>query len=274
MMTLESKPEGIQELWHCNDNRLPLNSEITRIPPDSQFIQSVRENGVIQDPAVGYNDQDGWFLICGRKRLLTVRLLVEEGTSSGDMYFKVFYGVTKEEAHYLSIIENGQRSDNAISDYYAIRAIFEADNTVSYKSIAKTVGKPVTYISNLDEVYGKAPKWALEAAMDDKIADSVLKELAKSPVEYQKKAKEYFNEHKDGKNPLPKRILQNMRRLQKQEFAVGFAQVSPAFTMKRPLIPRREVEMLAAIANDGGVPTSKRLSAIKDELERLLAVEA
>lgn len=250
------------ELWHCDDERLPTNKEMDRIAPDQDFLKTVVGNGILQPPMMCCNEHEGWFIAFGRKRLMAVRSLYNDNLCDGYLYIRVGVGISKEEAHYLSIIENAQRSGNPLSDFAAIKAIMVDDNTATYKSIAGVIGKPVTYVKGTAEKYALVPDWAIKAALDDKIATSVLEALGSAPKDHQKKAQTYFNENKK----LPMSVLSDMRRIQKTEFAVEFAMNTSQSSMKRPVVARKEVEEMLAYATDDRIPTKSRLNKLTELL--------
>lgn len=267
--------EFVVSKWHCEDPRLPSNADMQRIPPDAAFLNDVAIHNVLQPIMMGFDDKGEpggageWFLVFGRKRLMAVRQLYKEERTDGYIWVREAV-VDPDNAHYLSMIENAQRSKNPISDYADIKHILTTDPSASYKSIAQAVGVPASYVKNLDQMYAKVPDWALKGALDDKIAESVLKELSRASKDQQKKAKEYYDE----KENLPMSVLDGLKRLQKNEFSAQFAGSlvgnSVVTSASRVFIPRQEVQDVLDILGDSSIPTSKRLAAAVSQLQEVL----
>jgi hypothetical protein len=139
------------------------------------------------------------------------------------------------------MIENAQRSKNPISDYNDIQAILRAGAEVSYKSIAAEVGVPITYVKTLDETYGRVPQWAMEGALADQIAETVIKEVGKLSKELQGEAKKYFKE----KKALPMSYIDELKRFKREEFSVSFSQAPGiVFNTGRDFIPATELQQV------------------------------
>ena len=120
---------------------------------------------------MGFNDQEGWFLCDGAKRILALRE-IQENTEGASWTVKVqaVIGITSNDGATISMLMNAQRSDNPIHMFAVIKRILENDHNSTYKTIAQTIHKPVAYVKQTFIKYGKIPDWTLSAVLDGKIA--------------------------------------------------------------------------------------------------------
>ena len=179
------------ETWALNDDRLPASTDIKRTPPDDAFMESIKEIQ-LEPIGIGQNNADEYFLMFGRKRLLALRDLYKRGMVENEVDVRIFYDISKGDAARYALIENAQRSDNPISDAIAIDDILKSDPNATYKTIAESIGKSVTYIKKTYEKYGGCPKWTLVAILDGKMAISTAFALGKRGKDTQAELKKQF----------------------------------------------------------------------------------
>ena len=167
------------ENWHPNDDRLPV--EVNRAIPDFEFVKTVVEFGVTTPILMGFNQTEGWFLVDGRKRLLASRILLDNGK---DITVPVrVVEMTKEQGYYLTLIQNGQSSDNPMADYAAIQNILAVDKSSSINTIAKAIGKSSSEVKRIVDDYSGMPQWTIDAVLVNKIAEGIAIKVSrmKSP---------------------------------------------------------------------------------------------
>ena len=172
----------VVERWKLDDKRLPLKADIVRTPPSADFIASMRNYMQLYPIMMCHNTVDGWFLAFGNKRLLALWTLQEENPEKfSHVLVRIAEGITKEEGHFISMIENAQRSDNAIHAYEAIRYILVSDKTSDFKSIAAKIQMPVTYVKSTAEKYGRIPDWHCEMLLMVKLQRQRHSQLGSLP---------------------------------------------------------------------------------------------
>lgn len=232
------------EVWHCDDPRLPLDKDITRIMPDDNFIKTVQRVGVMSPILVAYQrtgaNMVDTMLVAGRKRLLAMRYCFLNGLRDG--MIKVIYAeVDFNLSPYLSMIENAQRSPNELSDYRDIQTIRQTNPMVTYEVIAKAIGKPKTYVIQIDKRYNQIPTWAMTAALDGKIALTTAVELTKVGQDLQDEAHRQFLE----KDKFSATAVKELKRLRSMQHSIGLAQSTPQMfppaTTGRDYIPADEI---------------------------------
>ena len=229
--------------WALNDNRLPANTDIKRTPPDDAFMESIKEIQ-LEPIGIGQNNADGYFLMFGRKRLLALRDLYERGMVKNEVDVRIFYDISKGDAARYALIENAQRSDNPISDAIAIDDILKSDPNATYKTIAESIGKSVTYIKKTYEKYGGCPKWTLVAILDGKMAISTAFALGKLGKDTQVELKKQFK--KTGKLTGAE-VHDSRRAMQVASYAQLIPQSMYQMDIKRDQFTRGELEQIHSL---------------------------
>lgn len=256
-------------LWHCNNPKLPDSSEIMRVPPDEAFLLNVETHSVMT-PIMMNLWTGGWTLISGRKRLLAVRQLLAEGRGDGMIWVRSCNIDTKYNS-YLSMIENAQRNNNPLQDFVDITNILTTIPGSTYASIAKAVGVSKTKVQTIDQTYAGCPPWAIQGALDGKIAITTVKRLSRMDKNLQVKAHDFFDENEK----LTDAAISGLKKLRKAEFSQQFtAQLisAPTSTMGRgrPFIPRSEVLAVYEIMNNTELSLKTRLYQALPLIEALL----
>jgi len=248
----------VVERWKLDDKRLPLKADIVRTPPSADFIASMRNYMQLYPIMMCHNTVDGWFLAFGNKRLLALWTLQEENPEKfSHVLVRIAEGITKEEGHFISMIENAQRSDNAIHAYEAIRYILVSDKTSDFKSIAAKIQMPVTYVKSTAEKYGRIPDWALRAALDGKIAETTALAIGKFTKGVQVECKKELEVN--GKLPLS--VAKEKKRFIQKNIvatmapAMGF--VSPTGNRKA-FYPVKVLDELKVLLDAGKYPQAKK----------------
>ena len=232
------------EIWALNDDRLPRNSELKRTKPDETFIDSVKTFGQLQPIGIGYNRADGYMFIFGRKRLLALRDLFEQGLGPNKVKVYFYDGISKREVAELTLIENAQRSDNPIADALAIDDILRSDSGATFKSIAETIGKTVTYVKKAYEHYMSCPKWTLLAVLDNKMAITTAFAVSKLGKDTQEQLKKQFK--KNGKLTGAE-VHDSRRAMQVASYAELIPQSIYNMDVKRNKFTRAELEQIRSL---------------------------
>lgn len=256
--------------WHCEDKRFPKTVDIMRVPPDEAFLTNVETHSVMMPIMMNCWENGHWTLVAGRKRLLAVRKLFYDGRGDGMVWVRECSVDYKYNA-YLSMIENAHRNNNPLQDYVDITNILTTIPGSTYASIAKTVGIPKSKVISIDKTYAGCPAWAIQGALDGKIAVSTIKRLSRMDKDLQEKARETF----ETDEKLTDNAISGLKRLRKAQFSQQFtAQLisTPTSTMGRgrPFIPRSEVEAAFAILNDSNTSWQTRLYNSIPLFEKLL----
>jgi hypothetical protein len=169
------------QVWDCDDDRLPKNSDINRQKPDKGFVDTMAIRQL--NPIIVRMDNFGAFhLEAGRRRLLAVRQLKEDGRSSGNIDVRILKG-DEEDGGWITLVENAQSSANPVSDYQAVKKFLLAGK--NYKTIAELIGTSITYVKKLDTDFARVPDWALVAIQQGNMVVNVAKEVGKlsTPVQ-------------------------------------------------------------------------------------------
>lgn len=230
------------EVWFVMDERLPTNDKIVRTPPDDDFLNSIAEVQ-LQPIGICFNDQEGWKLGFGRKRILAIRKLYDEGTHDGMIDVTIFYGLSPSDAEILSLIENNHRSVNEIGDYSVISNMLKQG--MDYKQIAHSIGIPLGTVKAIDRKWANVPKWAVDACLDGEIAPSTALEIGKVKPDTQKVLKKELND--EGKLSA-KRVKDEKKAIQNDTLVamspgLGFSQ--------RDFYSRAELEEVRKILASG-----------------------
>ena len=243
------------EIWDCNDPRLPITSDLKRTPPDRQFLDSLIDPGQLQPILMCHNDTDGWFIAFGRRRLLGIRMLLEEGTHDGRILVS-YIEATKNNANLFSLVENAQRAANGVADYMAVKEILHSDRTATYESIAKSICKSKAYVQKIDRQYCKIPSWALEATLAGDMAETTAVLIGSFSKTEQEQCYNMFK--KDGH--LSHERAQQIRRFIQQEIVASFAP-GLGFTepQKQEFYPRSAIEEIASLLEAKKYPELRKL---------------
>jgi len=231
------------ETWVLDDDRLPESKDVKRTPPDDAFMESIKEVQ-LEPVGIGYNKTDGYFLMFGRRRLLALRDLFERGEVKNEIDIRIFQDITKGDAARFTLIENAQRSNNPISDAIVIDNILKSDPNTTYKTVAESIGKSVTYVKKIYEKYGGCPKWTLTAILDGKMAISTAFALGKLGKDTQAELKKQFN--KNGKLTGAE-VHDSRRAMQVASYAELIPQSMYNMDVKRNEFTRAELEQIRSL---------------------------
>lgn len=246
----------VSDIWQLNDPRLPTNDLITRVVPEADFIASMAE-GQLHPITMGCTPEGEWRLIAGRRRLLAKRILAE---ANGDntIWVAVVEGVSHVEMDSLALQENAHRSSNPISDYLAIREILQTDRNATYKTIAAQIHATAAYVKCADLKFAEVPKWALEAVLDSKMAETTAIAVGKLNKVRQKEAQQIIKE--TGK--LPMSAIKTMKRaVQNSATASMMSLPGVQSTNKRQFFARTELEELSVLLEKSAYSNAKKLLA-------------
>ena len=225
--------EYIVEGWKLDDERLPVNEKIVRVPPTTDFVASMRTYKQLYPILMCHNEQDGWFLGFGSKRLLALRILNKEDPIKFEkVWVRIAEGVTREEGRIFSMIENAQRSENAINAFEVIQYILKTDKNATYKSIAEKIHMPVTYVKTIALKYGKIPDWTLRAALDGKIVEATAIKIGSFAKGTQVECKKEF----EASGKLSLKVAQDKKRVIQKNIV---AKMSPAMGFMAPTNKRQ-----------------------------------
>ena len=267
-------PNFVGDIWHCNDERFPKTEDIMRTPPEASFVCNIIKHGQLQHVLMCHNDQDGWFMGFGRRRLLAIReafeTLDEQGIPlhDGSVLVRIGEGLTKNDGHIFALIENAQRNGNPISDYIAIRELLLMPGTKTYKEIAEQLNVTVSYVKQADEKFAKVPTWALEGALNDTIALSTAISIGKFSSPKQREVKKIFT--KNGK--LTGGDVKEMNRAIRKDMVVQVSNlpgmVATPDEEKRQFFNRDELVVIEKALKKGDYPHAKALlTALLDQKE-------
>ena len=231
------------ETWALDDDRLPESKDVKRTPPDDAFMESIKEVQ-LEPVGIGYNKTDGYFLMFGRMRLLALRDLFERGEVKNEIDVRIFNNISDGDAARYALIENAQRSDNPISDAIAIDNILKSDPSATYKTIAESIGKPVTYVKKTYEKYGKCLEWTLTAILEGKMAISTAFALGKLGKDTQEQLKKQFK--KNGKLTGAE-VHDSRRAMQVASYAELIPQSMYNMDVKRNEFTRAELEQVRSL---------------------------
>lgn len=255
------------EMFFCHDDRLPENGSdgMVRQPPTAEFLDDVAIHGILQPICWGYNTKEKWQgIIFGRKRLMAVRKLYDDGRHSGNIPVRVIDEVDPWDVPVISMVENAHRTKNELGAYKDIQDILLRDNTQTFDTIARMIGMPTKYVKDIDRKYCRIPKWALKAALDDKITTAVALEVGRLGEKQKMEALASFQ----AKEKLPMSAVDDLKRAKKAFQATIMSSMFPAMPIaqpKREYIPRHEIERLLNIAEG-----QYDIDAIITELRTLL----
>jgi ParB-like chromosome segregation protein Spo0J len=247
------------EKWQSDDERFPQGKDLIRTPPESEFVESIKEYGQLDAVMVGHNEKDGWFLIDGAKRLLAIRVLAElDPVVYGNVVVMIGEGITEGDGKTYSLLKNAQRSDNEFNAYAIIKHILKSDKQSTYKSIAETIHKPSGYVKKIAIRYAKVPDWALAAALDGKIAKATALKVGSFTKGIQSECKKEF----DASGKLTEKSASNKRRaiqkdmVMKMSPAMGFAQPT---SKRQPFYPVKILDDLRVLLAEGKYPQAKKI---------------
>lgn len=247
--------------WKCNDPRLPPDENVFRTPPDKKFLDSIARHGQLQAILMGHNDTDGWFLVFGRKRLLAIRQLLEDGKGDGDVSVKIAEGITLNEGIEISIAENRERSDNPISDYLAIKEVRATNKFATPKEIADSVNQTEAFVKNVEKNYATVPQWALDAALDGEIAPTTAIKVGKLDANLQVKCEVILKTEKK----LTATAVDDLNKFTKVEM---YAKLQPQLDLSdgsdsnpdgQAFFPRSDLIQVSNLVNDGKIDEAKEL---------------
>ena len=259
---IKSLEECNVEKWFCYDDR--LEKQFTRVPPTKEFITDIERYGILHLPVVGHNDVEGYFLICGRKRIMAVRDIYQRQMCDGNFHVRIAEGVSRQDAYYLQLIENGMRDENRLSDFAAIRLLIDqSGGAITYQKIGKETGIPWTTVKNIAETYGNVPQEALQGALDGIIADTTLREISRLSNKQQAECMEILRV----KKALPMSAINDLKRVRKSIDArkqSAFV-VTSTVNVGRKMFTRAEVQAVFELA-----ASTKGARVIADALEKLL----
>lgn len=246
------------EIWKCDDPRLPVSENIKRTPPESAFLDSMVDPGQMMPIGMAHFRDDNWDLIFGRKRLLAIRKLMEDGRLHGEIKVLIFENVEPQDIPALSMIENKQRSDNPLSEYMAIRAMLLQG--FDYKAIAKAVGISVSSVKAADHKFATVPQWALEYSLNGMIAQGTAIEIGKCSTP---KQSELLKQFADQGGKLTIEDVKQARRFI-QNTATAQIMANNMSTQPRSFYSREELLPVMEFLNDG------KIEDAKDMLDTLL----
>lgn len=196
------------EYWGLTSPRLPKKEALDR-PQDGfydELRQSMKNHGLIQPITVCFvEDEDDYFLVCGRGRLLAAHELEWEGID-------VITGKLKnlDEVNALRLQENEKRSSNIIADYLAIQPMI---NEKGYEAAAKVLCMRESQLKQLDHHFHLVPASVLVASIEGKVAVSTVKKIGKLESPLRKQVVKILEE----KGKVTAKDLQELRSARKAE---------------------------------------------------------
>ena len=255
------------ETWNCDDARLPATADIHRSKPDKGFVDTMAR-GQINPITIRVNKKDEYFLEAGRRRLLAIRQLKEEGRTDGKVAVRIFKA-EEADGDWVTLVENAQITSNPVSDYMSVKRILLHDS-MNYADIAKSIGMPVTYVKNLDQNFARVPDWALNAILKDKMVPSVAKELGKLSDKLIEECRVEMSQSKKGKLTMDM-VKQKHRLVQNEATAQAMSFSGPQSNLRR-LFTRDEIakayDMLVSLE-----PYKVAVEQTRIYLQELLAQE-
>ena len=250
------------ENWDCYDERLPQSKDFLRSPAEPEFVATIRDWSQLVPVLMGFNDQEGWFLCDGAKRILAIREIREntEGVAPESWTVKVqaVLGITSNDGDIISMLINAQRSDNPIHMFAVIKHILETDKSANYKSIAETIHRPVAYVKQTFMKFGNIPDWTLAAVLDGKIATTTALAVGSFAKGVQAQCKEEFEE----KGKLSLKDAANKRKVVQ---AGMVAKMAPGLGMTKqdanvkPFFPRKVLIDMQTLLDAGQVDQVKKM---------------
>lgn len=136
-----------------------------------ELASSIKENGIIQPLIVSMNEDGGFNLIAGERRLRASKLAGLEKVPV------VVKKVTKKETLVMAIIENVQRSDlNCVEEALAYYQLMN-DFNLTQEEVAKKIGKERSTIANFLRIL-KLPREVLQYLQKDELSFGHAKVLA------------------------------------------------------------------------------------------------
>lgn len=243
-MTIDLATQAVQaatkrfETIDCDDERLPLSSELLREPPSDTFCESVWSFQIAPIGVVIWDDL--CYFRWGAKRLLAIRRGKQEEKHSGLIDVLWIEGISPDDSLALSMIENNLRTKNELNDYYIICQVLSADRTATINSF-KPWGITAGQAKALRKKYDGTPKWALDGALKGDIAPGTLEKIAKVSPTIQQKLEARFIA--DGELPASavkevKQIHQNASYARVQQSSNLFANVP----VSKNFLSRKELD--------------------------------
>lgn len=136
-----------------------------------ELAQSIKENGIIQPLIVAKDDQQGFELIAGERRLRAAKIA---GLSKVPVVIKK---ATAKDKMVMAIIENVQRSDlNCVEEALAYYQLME-DYKLNQEELAKKLGKERSSVANYLRIL-KLPREVVELIQKDLLSFGHAKILA------------------------------------------------------------------------------------------------
>jgi ParB-like chromosome segregation protein Spo0J len=260
------------DIWHCDDPRLPKNEDIMREPPESSFVNDIIENGQLQPILMCHNEQDGWFLAFGRRRLLAIRqafaIKNDKGQPmhDGNVFVRIGEGIQRNDGYIFALVENAQRNSNPISDYLAIRELLLMPGSKTFKEIATLMHVSVSYVKEADRKLCKVPTWALEGALNDTIKLSTAIGIGKFSTTKQKEVKKLYTE----KGKITGGDVKEIHRAIKNDMVAQISTLTGMTTSIddnfRQYFNRDELLAIQVLLNEGKtVQAKKSLASLLDE---------
>jgi ParB-like chromosome segregation protein Spo0J len=235
-----------EELWQCDDPRFPKTEDIVRVMPDVQFLESIAGVGQLQ-PIMMCHDLTGggdWHIGFGRKRLLAIRNLQAANLHDGKVRVTIGENISPDDAEIISLIENAQRNHNKMGDHATIRGMLRKGRT--FEEIAKAIGKPTSYIKQIDKEFSSVPTWAVNAVLSNKITLATAVGVGKLGPTMQKELKQEFNK---GDKLTEHQVVAKRQFVQNN----ATAQVMPVMNIpkKREWFSREEVSSIVILLKSG-----------------------
>lgn len=157
-------------------DKLPPNDIIVGPEPDTEFIETINDYGVIY-PVIMSDWHDTLHLIDGGRRIKACRILEEEGAKIGNLSVRIYEDINPFDQATWSVILNSQRSINPIAEYLYLSNLRDTEDWDKFIAATRMNPAHAKKIMSLDSLYENSP--FLEAYSDGKIAMGTLFEIAK-----------------------------------------------------------------------------------------------
>lgn len=175
-----------------------------------ELSASIKENGIIQPLIVTIDEDKGYKLISGERRLRASRL------AGLDKVPVVIKRVTEKEHAAMAIIENVQRSDlNCVEEGLAYYSLMNEFN-LTQEEVAKQIGKDRSTIANFLRIL-KLPKDVIKMLQKDELSfghakvlvslkdDEMIKRYAREVADFNLSVRELEKLIKSKKSVKPKK---------------------------------------------------------------------
>lgn len=233
------------------------------VPPSADFVESVRQFGVVQPPVVVY---DGGHLrvIDGRRRVTAASKAGIQRLSC--MVYPAGQDVT---ADVLAVLLNEQRGENALAEFMAILRMI--DHGATERQISETTGMPVARIRRrlkLCRLIGPL----MQAFQDGRISPAVAEGCSALSESYQRDLAEQL-ERKGRLTLADLRDVRSARRSAALKASPGLAQLISAVPAQTdaPALPADQTSATISLAAVMPLLSDQTRSAIEADLRAAAA---